>query len=69
MSISMSKKAPLQIRNEISKSVALLVAVFTLDHCCLGRFAPYVGIGIGAAHLSAAKADSLQISPSESCHV
>lgn len=40
-------------------------AVFTLNSCCLGRFAPYVGIGIGAAHLSATKADSLQISPPE----
>ena len=40
-------------------------AVFTLNSYCLGKFAPYVGIGIGAAHLSARKADSLQVSPPE----
>lgn len=40
-------------------------AVFTLNSCCFGRFAPYVGIGIGAAHLSAQKANSLQVSPPE----
>ncbi len=40
-------------------------AIFTLNSCCLGRFAPYVGVGIGAAHLSARKADSLQVSPPE----
>lgn len=40
-------------------------AIFTLNSCCFGGFAPYVGIGIGAAHLSARNADSLQVSPPE----
>ena len=40
-------------------------AVFKLNSPCFGRFAPYVGIGIGAAHLSARNADSLQVSPPE----
>lgn len=40
-------------------------ALFTLNNCFFGRFAPYVGIGIGAAHLSASDADSTQVSPPE----
>lgn len=40
-------------------------AVFILNNPCFGRFAPYAGVGIGAAHRSARHADSLQVSPPE----
>lgn len=39
--------------------------IFTLNSCCLGKFSPYLGVGIGAAHLNARKADSFQFSPFE----
>lgn len=39
--------------------------VFTLNNCCLGRFSPYVGGGIGVANMFIRKAKSLQVSPLE----
>jgi opacity protein-like surface antigen len=43
----------------------LVNGVFTLNSCCLGKFSPYVGGGIGAAHISIRNAKSLQVAPPE----
>lgn len=45
--------------------VYLVNGVIALNSCCLGKFSPYIGGGIGAADLRARKAKSLQISPPE----
>lgn len=50
---------------KLHAGVYIANAVFTLNSCCFGKFAPYVGIGVGAAHLSVRKANSLQVSPPE----
>lgn len=44
----------------------LINGVFTLNHCCLGKFSPYVGGGVGFANIFIRKADSQQVSPPES---
>lgn len=45
--------------------VYFLNGVFTLNNCCLGKFSPYVGGGIGVARLAIHKAESTQIAPPE----
>jgi len=45
--------------------VYLANAVFSLKNCCLGRFTPYIGGGIGATRISITHADSYQTSPPE----
>lgn len=45
--------------------VYLLNGVFALNSCCLRRFSPYVGGGVGVTHISIRNADSLQVAPPE----
>ena len=49
----------------IHAGVFLANAVFTLKNIQTNDFYPYVGIGIGAAHLSIRDADSSQVAPAE----
>lgn len=54
-------------QNKFPMNVGVYLAngIFTLRSCCLGKFAPYVGGGIGAAHLSIRNATATQIDPPE----
>lgn len=45
--------------------VYLVNGVIALNSCCLGNFSPYIGGGIGAAHISVRGAKSFQIAPVE----
>lgn len=48
-----------------STTVCIVNAVISVNNFCWGGFVPYVGGGIGAAHINLKKADSLQIDPLE----
>ncbi len=50
---------------DMRMSVILANAVFSINSPCLCGFSPYVGGGIGAAHISLKNAKSLQVSPIE----
>lgn len=45
--------------------VYLINGLININNCCLGSFTPYIGGGIGAAHLSLGKARSIQVDPPE----
>jgi len=49
----------------MNSSVILANVVLSVNSDCLFGFTPYVGGGIGAAHVSIRKADSLQVEPVE----
>lgn len=49
----------------LNTGVYLANAVFSLNHSCMGRFSPYVGVGLGATRLSLRNAKSLQVAPAE----
>lgn len=49
----------------VNAGVYLVNAVVSLNHDCLGSFAPYVGAGVGGTRLSLKNASSLQVSPPE----
>lgn len=45
--------------------VYMVNGVFSLNNSCFCKFSPYIGGGVGAAHLSIRGASSLQVSPPE----
>lgn len=45
--------------------VYLVNGVFSLNNCCFGNFTPYVGGGVGVAHLRIHGAKSVQVAPPE----
>lgn len=49
----------------LDTSVCLINAVFSLNNDCMFGLTPYVGGGVGAAHLALKNAKSIQISPAE----
>lgn len=49
----------------LNTGVYLANAVFALNNPCWCRFTPYVGLGVGAARISANKAKSIQTDPPE----
>lgn len=50
---------------DFDNTAILANAVFTLNSPCLCSFSPYLGLGLGAVHLSISKANSLQVNPLE----
>lgn len=49
----------------LKTGVFLANAILNADHLILGRFKPYVGVGIGSAVVSTSGATSIQLSPQE----
>lgn len=49
----------------LDTGIYLANAVFSLNNACFSSLSPYVGVGVGAARLSAKNADSLQVDPDE----
>lgn len=50
---------------KLDMSLCLVNVVFSLKNPCWSGFTPYIGGGIGAAHIALKNADSLQIDPDE----